>query len=306
MNNAAAELTLTFNHRIFYSTENPVPAEDIAEALLALSRIVHRSPGVLKRLVPGISAPIAELLVERLESGSLAEDLAIRFLFGSKKKMDRTVARVKEALGVDLTSKTGAVRTIILALLVVGAYHAISGGKKDPEKSMIEISHNTIINIGAKEMNMSAEDLVKVIIAAVPNRNQLASDSVKVIRPAKRDPNAEITVDDKNELKIAKEFIVNVPSEFIAEKSEDSKEHANVAVHLRALDLDSSARGWAAVVPTISPRRLPLELVEGINPDDLFGEKVVHGTVEAVSRRDQYGKMQLRCYRLLSIDQKEQ
>ncbi|HVZ16094.1 MAG TPA: hypothetical protein VG897_03180, partial [Terriglobales bacterium] len=72
---APGELSLSFNHRIFYSTENPVPAHEIAEALLALDRVVRRSPAVFRRLVPGVSAPKVELLVTRLEAGSLTEDI---------------------------------------------------------------------------------------------------------------------------------------------------------------------------------------------------------------------------------------
>lgn len=301
MPHAAAELTLSFNHRIFYSTEYPVPAEEIAEALLALDKVVRRSPRVMKALVPGISAPKVELLVQKLESGSLSEDFIVKFFFGSKKKMERTIARFRDTLGVDLTSKSGVTRTIIWGLLLVGAYYAISGSEK-PTKPTVEISHNTIISVGAKEMNMTPEQLVKIIETAVSNKNQLAIEAVKVIKPAKRDSKAEITVDDAPKLKISNQVIAQVPFEFNPDRSEESKKHQHAEVHLRALDLDSSDHGWAAVVPAVSQRRLPLEVGESINSDNLFGQKVIYGTIEAISRRDKNGKMQLKSYRLLEVD----
>ncbi|MFA5058631.1 MAG: hypothetical protein WC485_11000 [Opitutaceae bacterium] len=298
---ASAELTLCFSHRIFYKTENPVPAEEIAEALMALSRVVQRSPAVMKRLVPGISVPTVELLVEKLESGSLTEDFIVKFFFGSQKKMDRAIKRFREALGVDLTSKAGVVRTIVWALVIYGAYYAITHSDK-PAKPTVEIGHNTIINVGAAEMNMTPDQLVKVIEAAVGNKNQLASDAVKVIRPAKTDPKAEIIVDGNSDLAVTNKVIVQVPSEFKPDKSEESKVVEHTEIRLRALDLDSSEHGWAAVVLAFSPRRLPMAIDPAINSDDLFGKKIVHGTIEALSRRDQYGRLQLRGYRLVALD----
>jgi hypothetical protein len=297
---APVALTLSFNHEIFYSTENPVPAEEIAEALLALSRVVQRAPALLRNLVPGISAPKVQLLVDRLESGSLTETFVVKFFFGTQKKMDRAIKRCREALGVDLTSNGGIARTVIWGLVIFGAYYAITHSS-NPAKPTVEISHNTIINIGAREIGMTPEALVKIIEATVQNKNQLASDAVKIIKPAKADRNAEIVLDGSDELKISRQTIAEVPAEFTPDKSEDSKTVQDLEIRLRAVDLDSTEHGWAAVVVHFSPRRLPLELGPGLNPDDLFGKKTIRGSIEAISRKDQFGKMQLKGYRLISI-----
>jgi hypothetical protein len=299
---ADGELTLSFEHSIFYQTTEPVPAAKIAEALLALDRIVQRSPALLKRWVPGISKPKVQLLVARLDSGSLKEDIVVRFFFGSKTKMNRTIARIKKATGVDLNSKSGAVKALVLAALVYGAWYAMTHQDGRDAKPAIEISHNTIINIGAKELSLSAEDLVKLIEAAVPNKNKLAADAVTVIRPAKQDPNGEITVDGDQAMKITREFVRLTPEQFTAEKSEQTKVIEHAEVHLRAVDLDNSQRGWAAIVPAISTSRVALEIDDSIRGEDLFGSQIIHGTVEVVYRRDQAGQMQLRSYRLQVLD----
>lgn len=299
---AAGVLTFGFKHSILYTTEEPVPVADIAESLLALDRIVRRLPQVMRELVPGISLPKVELLVEKIETGSLLEDVVVKFFFGSERKLNRAIKRFREKLGVDLTTAKGTLRALLWGLVLVGGGWAASHYLGTPSKPTIEISHNTIINIGAKESNMTPDALVKVIETAVANKNQLAADAVKVIKPAKADPKAEIVVDGTKDLKISNEIILKVPAEFNPDKSEESAVLQHAEVHVRALDLDSNEHGWAATVPSVSPRRLPLEIGPGINPEDLFGKKIIKGTIEKISRRDPYGKMQLREYRLSAVD----
>lgn len=302
MNPAVAEFTLSFSHRIYYTNRELVPAEEIAEALLALNRIVQRAPHVFQGLVPGTALPTAQLYIERLASGSLDEEIKIKLFFGSKRKMDRTLKRWREKFGIDLNTKGGVIRTIVIALILFGGYQAATHLLGDKEKAAIEISHNTIINIGAKELNLTADDIVKVIHATVSNKAQLAHDSVKVIRPAKSDPAAEIHIDGQPDLKITANEIAAIPFDLHIDKAEESERREHIEIHLRANDLDNTERGWAAVVPAVTGRRLRMELAPEINADELYGKKEIKGTVEIIKRKDTQGRMQLRSYRLESID----
>lgn len=240
-----------------------------------------------------------QLLVERLESGSLYEDLVVKLIFGDQKQMDRAIKRFRKKFGVNLDSTSGVIRTIILAATLLGASYAVSShlGQKVAEK--LEIHNNTIIQTGAQELKMEPTELLGRVNEAIHNKNRLASDAVAIFKPAKRDPKAEITFDNDAQLVVPSAFIGMVPDEFVADKTEETKIIENAEIHVRALDLDSSEHGWAAVVPMITDRRLPLELGPAIKPEDLFGNKTVKGTIEVISRRDAFDRMQLRSYRLI-------
>lgn len=297
------ELTLSFDHSIYYTNHELIPAHEVAEALLALDRMVHRAPQALRALLPGTSTVKMELFVKRLQSGSLTEDVTIKLLFGSKRQMDRTLKRFREKYGINLTSKSGVIRTILFTLIILGGAYAGHRALMAAAKPTVEISHNTIINIGAEELHLTADELVKIIAAAVPNKSQLAHDAVSVVKPAKREGQAEIRIDgNQSELKISAEEVANFPAEVHTDKTEESEQREHVEIHLRANDLDNTERGWAAVVPTVTARRLRLELAPAINADDLFGKKEIRGTVEIIRRKDANGRLQLRAYRLEAID----
>lgn len=151
---------------------------------------------------------------------------------------------------------------------------------------------------------MTPEELRKIIDTVVVNRKQLADDAVKVVKPAKRDPKATISVDgsSSNPVVISHEVIATVPDEVTKDERETSTIHPHANVDLRALDLDSSEKGWAAIVTEIAPNRVRLELGAGVKPDALFGKKVILGTVESISRKNSKGEDEIRLYRLISID----
>lgn len=299
----ADDATIYFRHSLYYNMGTAVPAEEVAEALLGLSRIVERSPRVLKLLAPDISMPKARLYVEKLESGSLAEDIVVAIGFGTKKKMDRTLRAFGKKYGFDLSTRAGVIRAILVALILAGgiyAYNRYTATAPAPA-THIEIKENTIIVAGAKELGMTAEELVKLVDSAVSRKDRLASDAVAVVRPAKRDPKASIQFDGDEKLKIPASTIAAIPNEVRPDKTEETKVHPNVEVHLRALDLDNALSGWAAVVPAITPRRIRLELDDTINPDELYGRKVITASIEAVYRVNVHGQKELRAYRLVDV-----
>ncbi len=298
------DATLYFKHTIYYSNRNVIPAEEVAEALLALSRLVERTPRLLRQLAPGISTPKARLYVEKLESGSLTEDIIVAFGFGSKKKMDRTLRVWGKRFGFDLTTRAGVIRALIAVLVLAGGYYAYQRANTPaPTPSAhVEIKDNVILQIGAKELGRKPEDLLKLVELAIHRKDRLAGDAIAVVKPAKRDPNASIQFDGDPALSIPAQTIAAIPNEMPPDKAEKSVTHEGVDVRLRAVDLDSPSSGWAAVVPEINPRRVRLELTDTINPDELFGRKSVRGTVEAVFRKNVHGQSELRLYRLLDVE----
>jgi hypothetical protein len=72
-----------------------------------------------------------------------------------------------------------------------------------------------------------------------------------------------------------------------AESVEDFK---SVEISIRATDLDSTKRGWAAVLPAISDRRTKLHLDPAIQPDELMKNPHFKGDVTVVFKYNEKGE----------------
>ncbi len=294
--------SITFTHNVYYSNKGLITATEVAEALLALDRIVQRTPRVLQAMTGSGRLPKIAVYVERLTEGSLDEDIKIHLLFGSKEQMKRTLKKWKKVLGIDLNTTPGMIRTLIYILLVVGGTYAVTKyAASDKPATHVEIKDNIVINLGS-DFKMTGPELVALVDKVVTKKTPLANDAIKVIAPAKKEPEAIVRLDKDVIFTIPRAFIDALPDELPAEENVTTRTIPHAEIRLRAADLDSSEKGWAAVVAGVSERRLRLEFAPSINPDDLYGKRVIHGTVEVISKRDSGGRMTVRSYRVVEID----
>ena len=81
-------MELTTTHRIYYSNKEHIPLSEIADSLLALEGLIRQSPDVLENLFPGTKIYGVEVYLSELKSGSLYEDVLVKFVFGSQDKLD--------------------------------------------------------------------------------------------------------------------------------------------------------------------------------------------------------------------------
>lgn len=298
---ASNALTLSIDHSIFYSTAVPIPAFEVAEALLALDRIVGRIPGVMRAMVPGFTVERASLFVEKIETGSLKEHVVVRLFFGSQKKMDKSLDSWRKKMGTDL-SRGGIPKVILFTLIAAGVSWAIHWGTSSDPAPSIDMSHMTIVNIGAKEAQIDGDQISRIVTTVVASKSRLASDVVDFAKPAKRDAKASISIDGTSGFTLPASTIAQLPNSIDPIRDEESVIREHTVLSLRALDLDNLDKGWAAVAVPFSPERLRLELAEGVNPMALFGKTEITGTVELIKRRGPKGLMEPKTLRLLSID----
>jgi hypothetical protein len=67
------------------------------------------------------------------------------------------------------------------------------------------------------------------------------------------------------------------------------EDFSNVEIRIRAIDLDSTKRGWAAVLPSISSRRAKMHLDPNIKLTDLIGKTAINGDVTIIFKNDEAG-----------------
>lgn len=289
-------MELIVHQQIYYSNKELVPIKDVAESLLALEAIIRQSPDVLEAMFPGTKIQSVEIYINELKSDSIWEDVVVKFIFGSQKKFDEFIASARERIGMDnIMNNPQLLSSIILVMILSGgAYYLGKDKSATPEqKATIEANNNTIIQIGAGMVDLSSEDFKAIIDSAIKDKEKLAKNAIKVVNPAKRDPEANITFNDNEELRIQNESVKAMPR-FVQEPEDEEyiEDYKNIELEIRAIDLDSTKRGWAVVVPYLHKRRVRLQLDPTVSPEDLLDKRKVNANVTVIFGHDkEYNKI---------------
>ena len=268
------DFVYTATHRLYYDTKQPVPIADIIEGLQGLERILAELPKVLGG-VTKVPIKRSEIFVEKIESGSLIEDVVVKLFFKDQEGLNKFLDRIHEKPMVK-NLLIGAVITGVALYGVTLAANAL----KAPAPN-IQANNNTIINIGAAEAKMTPEQLAAIIEAAVSDKKELAKSAVKLLKPARNDPEASIRLDDSDVLVVTPSAIRETPKKVEIDKQRKLEELHGVEVQIRATDLDSKKSGWAGVIDG-KTNRVKIELDPVVNEADIYGRKSIVADVTLV------------------------
>ena len=273
-----AEFVLEIAHRVHYSNRNPVPISEIASSLLALERILLRTPRVMT-LVTSIPIERIEVYVDDIATGSLIEDVVVKLFFKNQEELDAFLLKINEKLGQHKVTRNVLLGALILGVVGTGLYGAAKFlGAADATK-VINVNNNVIINIAAKEAGLQPEQLEKILLAAISDKKANAKDAIDFVRPAKRDPEASITLENSTVLAIPKEVVAKAPSALVIEANPSERFIPDVDLQIRATNLDSQKAGWAGIIPMLVDRRVKLVLADGIDPTEVAGKFTVRADV---------------------------
>ncbi|HHH1595529.1 TPA: hypothetical protein ACPZUF_004347 [Yersinia enterocolitica] len=259
---------LEFTENIYYSIGNSPSIKEIIESLQGWEAIIKQSKGVLAELT-GSDIMNIEVRVQKLEIGSLKENIIIRLLFWDEGELNKFLDNTREKYIGDGKMRSAIVWTIIAGLVGTGMLQAVKLMAPN-NTSHFEANNNTIINIGAGETNISPERIQSLINSSLTDKKVLAKNAVKIMAPARNDDNATLQIgSDNTSVTIPAETIKQTPTEVVFEPDTYTREHMDVDLEIRALDLDNPSKGWAAVIPGLVDRRVNLVLAPNIKPEDL-------------------------------------
>lgn len=286
-------MELTTTHRIYYSNREHIPLSEIADSLLALEGLIRQSPEVLENIFPGTKIYGVEVYLSELKSGSLYEDVLVKFVFGSQEKLDEFVNNIRERLGLQHLKSNNQILSAILVSMTLmgGAYYYGKSNSNSENKNTLEANNTVVINIGADFVEMKSEEFRSAIEAGVKDKDKLAKNAVRFVKPAKRDLEAYIRFDSEKKLQINPETVKAMPGHITDPEPEETVEdYERVEVIIRAVDLDSYRKGWAAIVPEISEKRVKLQLDPHIDGELLMQHPAAIANVTAIFKYDQEGK----------------
>lgn len=262
--------------KIYYSNKKRLPAREIAESLMALDAVIEQSGDVIEAIFPDITVERIDIFIESIKSDSLLEDIIVKLIFGDTKKLDDMISATRKKTGIDkFMDNPQALSAILLAMIVAGGSYAIGkySAATPTQKAIIEANNNTILNIGAGMIDIEAGELKALIEGGIKDKDKLAKNAIKVIKPAKFDPSATITFSDNPNLSINQATIAALPDSMPEPEEEEIMEDVTgLELEIRAIDLDSFKRGWAVAIPGMKAKRVRLQLDPLINPTTLIGK----------------------------------
>lgn len=285
-------MELTTSQTFYYSNKHHLSVEDVAESLLALQSFIKATPDVLERIIPGLQIQRVDVFVNEIKSGSLLEDLVVKFIWGNQESFDQHVADLRKDLKVDalLANKT-LVGAVIGALVIGGGiYVANKMTAQEEQKQTLQAVQNVFIVNGANLSGVDEQKFRSAIQEVLYKNDHLQKDAVKVVKPAKRDAEATIVFNNDPVATIDNKAVRAMPGSALDEaREEEMDDFTDVEIEIRATDLDSNKRGWGAVVPSVSPRRVRMHLDPEIKIYDLLGKQSIRGDITVIYRRDDKG-----------------
>lgn len=293
------EFVLEVTHRVHYSNRNAIPISEIASSLLALERILLRTPRVMS-LVTSVPIERAEVFVQDIASGSLTEDIIVKLFFKNQEELDAFLLKINEKLGQHKVAKNVLLAALILGVIGAGIYGAAKAFSTPETAKAININNNVIINIAASESGLAPAQLEKIITAAITDKKANAQDAVEFIRPAKADPEATISLEDSAVLSISKDTITKTPSSLKFDVMQTEQFLPDVDLQIRATNLDSQQSGWAGIIPSLVNRRVKLVLADGVDPKAVAGKFVVRADVIVLSQ-PQGAKREVKPYQITLV-----
>jgi hypothetical protein len=238
----------------------------------------------------------SEIFIQSIELGSYKENFAVRLIFGEGADAEKKIDELRKFLRLDAMSAKTLVGFVIAAALGYGAYLFLRPG--EPKPIHIENSFNSF----GKDLNLDGDQVIALFEAAIKNKEDLKKDVVRVFHPAGTDKTSEIYVDKKPNLTITREVIAQVPKDYAKPEPDETFEVVSDApLIIRALDLDDPEKGWAAILPELSEKRMPIEITSEIDILKIPVNKIIYGDVEVLMRKDAKGKKQIKRYTLKSL-----
>lgn len=247
----------------FFLDRKTTPSlQEVVDSLQGFDAIAKRFPKILSAL---LDTPIKSVTVEvnKIEIGSLYDDLIVKFGFGGQEQMDLFIKEMHDKF----MNHKAVPYVLFFALLIAGgivAYNVIASDDAS-SSTVINSNNTTIINMISADVGKDPDAVRKIIERAIPRSDsiKLAKDSYKIFGAFGDSDSLQFKNFDA--YRLPKEVVDAFPSSLDFDSVQELKDFEEVDVQIRAADLDSVDRGWAAKVPAVSDRRIKVKVANGVD-----------------------------------------
>ena len=279
-------MEIEVRQQLYYSNKKIISVKEIAESLIALENLIQQSKSVVESIFPGTTISSIDVFISKLHSNSIWEDLIIKFIFGGQERFDQFITDFRNKIKMDVLIDHPFLFSVILGSLVLagGGYYLIKHKPHDSvSQKILEVNNTLIVNVGAEYLKMDPKELQKLIVDSVKDKDKLASNAIKIVGPAKKDPNTTITFNNDERLRISSEFVSAMPNAIPDDVDEEFiQEYQSLYMEVRAIDLDSTKRGWAVVVPNFGNKRIKMQIDSEINVEQMLERRHFYGDATVI------------------------
>ncbi|GLU41956.1 hypothetical protein [Pseudomonas sp. NBRC 100443] len=282
-------ITYSLPLSFYFETKQPVPIDELVKSLLALEKLAAKVPILLGEL-SDTAIDLQELKVSKIESGSLKEVLEVTLSFLSeedKAKFKAWVSDTKMGRATKLAAVGGlaALGVLLVASSAITAYDSFT--KSDTPS--IQANNNTIINIGADAIGVSADSLKKAVDAAMAgDKKRVVSAALDFVSPASGENGGGIYAGtEKAGVSFSHQAATDAPAQADFRARDVEVAYEKTTVEIRVLDRDRTEGGWKATLPTITgDKRLPLYFADGVPADKAMAEEKISSDVVVTYAQD--------------------
>lgn len=251
------DIILTSEHEFYYQTDGAVTARSLADSLVGLEGLIVESKSVISALLGGNPIQDIEVLINSVEIASYKDSIVVRLLLGKGRKLEKNIDELRKTLRLEQMDSKKVIGITIAGILVFLAWQAAK--PDDPARIQINDSFNSI----GSTANLSGEELRGIIEALVgkTRRQTLARKVSQLVNPDGVKSEGDITIDGNQNLKIPAAVVRTIPVQSALNDEPDLIEDLDdKQVVIRALDLDNHAKGWWAIIPDVSERRIAVHV----------------------------------------------
>jgi hypothetical protein len=284
-------------HFFHYDTKNPVTASALADSLLGIEGVMERTKKVLNKLFDA-RIKDTEVLITSIDIGSYKENFVVRMLFGEGRAAERNIEKLRRKLGLQKMDLKKAIGIIFVCAMLYVAWTFLP---KEQAPATIHIE-NSFNNLG-KELALSKEEVISLFQTTIKNPEELKKNVSQIVHPSGAPHGGTVMIDHMKELAVTPDVVSVIPPDYKRHTPEDPpfQDFDNVQIVIRAIDLDRPATGWAAIIASISEKRLPVILAEDINPATIPAGRSVEADVTVVYKVDQHGNKTPAKYELRKV-----
>lgn len=247
---------------ITFNTTEPIRVSDIVRSLQALEKIVHQSDKTFSALTNSEIESV-ELLIDRIESGSIIEKIILKLTFKTEENFERFLENTHDWLKGQCREqpvRTSIVGLAIGGMIAYGFYHL--GGQSASDKVTVSGNYNTVIVNGAGQLGISEEQFKHALEVNKSQQKTLTKNAVEFAQVAKTENGAiaiEIGADGKG-ITLPESVVEAIPTK--APKAEIEvkyQEMPKAVLNIRTLDRDNY-NGWTAYIEGFFTKRVRLEI----------------------------------------------
>lgn len=281
---------------ITYETVGITPVQKVIEGLQASEAVAGEALALLPSFIPGISIEASVIGVSRISQESpLREVLIAALVLAHQKEIGAFVSPLASQLvGPEVAADY---REVFGLLFSVVAIYGASAARDILVKKFENHKPRQMLEALISEVAVSTgktEKEVRDILEARYSKPSLFKRVVAKARaffaPSHHDGNAAVQI---SELTIPQEVVREIPQSGMIQSKDMTRYEPkyDIPINLHAMDRDKANTGWAAVIPSISDRRVKVRLTKEVDPKSLWGKDQITGDIVIVEKLTAHGFM---------------